>query len=300
MPRKVSEEKYWIAVVEKNKATDGSFVYAVKSTGIYCRPGCASRLPNRENVLFFDYPEAAAAAGFRPCKRCLPDTASPTNKHNTAVLHACQLLSREEQEPSLQELASASGFSPHYFQRLFKKEVGITPKQYAKAQRMKRLLHSLKKEATVTDAIYAAGFHSSSRAYAQSTEDLGMSPSTYRNGGKGLSIQQASAPCNLGWVLVGTTQKGICFIALGDEPGPLLIALTDRFPQAHISPAQAEFSINLKKIVAFIDGRTKDCGLPLEQFRHLLKDTDKYHRRCLKRDDLDFNVVAERYMQLGR
>ena len=254
----------WKALVERNPAADGSFYYAVRTTGIFCRPGCSSRLPRRQNVDFFDTTEAAASAGFRPCKRCRPDAASPRQSRARIVAQACRTLAQAEEVPTLQELAAAAGLSPWHFHRQFKEIVGVTPRQYATTHRMRRLRQGLAANGSVTEAIYGAGFGSSSRAYEQAAERLGMTPSVYRKGAAGLTIRHAAAPCSLGWVLVAASDKGICAIELGSDPQVLRQRLGEQFPGAALEQAGEDFEQVLEEVVAFVDAPQGGLELPLD------------------------------------
>ena len=212
------DERRWNAVVKRDRAAEGTFYYAVRTTGVFCRPGCSSRLPIRENVEFFDTCREAELAGYRPCKRCKPGVSSPHERLEEAIVQACRRIEQAEETPKLEELAEEAGLSPWHFHRLFNKIVGVTPKQYAATRRAQRFRDSLKTSLSVTDAIYDSGFGSSSRAYEKAGDRLAMPPSIYRRGAAGLTIRYGVAPCFLGWVIVATTDRGICAIELGDDP----------------------------------------------------------------------------------
>jgi len=221
----------WRAVIERRRPAGATFVYAVTTTGIYCRPGCPSRRPNRDNVVFFDGAEQARAAGFRPCRRCHPD--APTNGAlEAAVTVVRQRLETCETEPTLAELAAEAGLSPGHFQRVFKAMVGVSPKAYARAVRGTRLREALAEGATVTEAIYDAGYSGPARAHNAAEMVLGMSPSAYRKGGAGEIIDHAIGDCVLGRVLVAATPRGLCSVAFGDDDAALLDNLRARFPNA--------------------------------------------------------------------
>ena len=262
--RFTTEEERWRALVAREREAVESFIYAVKTTGVYCRPGCASRLPKRENTLFFDTVAEAAQAGYRACKRCKPDTESSQNRLSTLITQACRQIDKSETAPTLASLAAQAGLSRWHFQRMFKATVGMTPKQYAKARQVERFRNSLKESESVTNAIYEAGFGSSSRAYENSRERLAMSPSQYRKGSTGVTIHYAITPCFLGLITVAATDKGICAIEFGDDPATLLTQLQDRFPKALLSEADKTFSELVQQVIAFIKAPSKGIELPLD------------------------------------
>jgi AraC family transcriptional regulator of adaptative response/methylated-DNA-[protein]-cysteine methyltransferase len=259
-----TEESRWRAVAGRNPAADGCFVYAVRTTGVFCRPGCSSRRPKRGNVTFFADAAAARLAGFRPCRRCRPELASPLEGYRDRIVLACRSIEQSAQEPPLAQLAGEAGLSPGHFQRLFRAIVGITPKQYAKARRLDRFRAGLKRDASVTDAVYAAGFGSSSRAYENVAARLGMPPAAYRKGAAGVVIRHATAPCSLGWVLVAATGRGICAIELADDPVILLDRLRLEFPGAALEPAAADFSATVAAVTGLIETPATGLALPLD------------------------------------
>ena len=258
-----TESSRWQAVVDRDVRADGAFVYAVATTGIYCRPGCSSRQPKRENVRFFETWQVAEGAGFRPCKRCSPQLVTAPDTAVEAVTRACAIIESAEQAPTLQQLADAVGLSPSYFHRLFKKTVGVTPKQYATEKRLARVRTNIKQDDTITDAIYNAGYESSSRFYETSTSALGMKPSTYRGGGTDVVIRFAVAQSYLGWALVAATAKGICRIDFGDAPDVLRSRLRIIFPQAQLVDDDPEFSDMVAQVLAFLERPEQGLALPL-------------------------------------
>lgn len=257
----VSDCDRWQALVDRNPRADGQFCYGVKTTGIYCRPTCASRLPKRENVAFFADGQAAEAAGFRPCKRCQPQARAP---HVALMAHLCQVIETSEEPLSLQALADRAGLSPYHLQRQFKKIVGVSPKQYAIAHRTQRLRQHLQEHETVTDAVYAAGFESSSNFYTQSACHLGMTPTAFRQGAPGVAMQYAVRPCWLGWVLVAATEKGISAIALGDTAEALTTQLQLDFPHAQLRPGNAVFQTWVEQVLTLIATPHANLDLPLD------------------------------------
>ena len=234
LPSFSTDDARWEAVRRRDRAADGVFYYSVLTTGVYCRPSCASRLARRDNVAFHATCEAAEAAGFRPCKRCRPNEASVAERHASAVANACRVIEEAEEPPDLDALARTAGMSRFYFHRVFKAVTGVTPKAYADAHRAERVRDELAQGATVTEAIYGAGFNSSGRFYAASPDLLGMTPTEFRSGGNGASIRFAVGECSLGSILVAATDKGVCAILLGDDPDTLVRDLQDRFPRARL------------------------------------------------------------------
>ena len=259
-----SDGQRWKALLHREQRADGAFLYAVKSTGVYCRPTCPSRLPKRENVVFFTSFPAAEAAGFRPCKRCSPRDTSAREHHLKAIIRACKLIEGSEEHPRLGHLAAAVGLSSSHFHRLFKEIVGVTPTEYARAVRMDRLRNGLTQGSSITQTIYEAGFASTSRFYEGSKNMLGMTPGTYRNGAAGFRIRVAVAKSFLGWVLVAATNRGICSIDLGDAPQSLLEGLRLRFPKAEVCQDDSGFAEWVSRVVAFIGAPASGFDLPLD------------------------------------
>ena len=252
------------AVRRRDRAHDGAFVYAVSTTGIYCRPSCASRLARRENVSFFSTGEAAAAAGFRPCKRCRPEAASEQERRSAAVARACALIERQEDMPSLDALAAEAGMSRFHFHRVFKAATGLTPKAYAAARRSERMRAALANAGSVTEAIYDAGYNSSSRFYEESARELGMSPRAFKDGGSGVQIKFAIGQCSLGAILVAATGAGVSAILIGDDPDALVRGLQDQFPKAELIGADAGFETIVARVVGVVEGGAPSLGLPLD------------------------------------
>ncbi|HEY7649796.1 MAG TPA: bifunctional DNA-binding transcriptional regulator/O6-methylguanine-DNA methyltransferase Ada [Methylomirabilota bacterium] len=259
-----TDEDRWAAVVRRDAGADGLFYYSVKTTGVYCRPGCASRRPRRENVRFHSTPAEAERAGFRPCRRCRPNEPGLAKQRAAAVARACRLIETAEAMPNLDTLAAAAGMSRFHFHRVFKTVTGVTPKAYAAAQRTRRVREELTRNATVTEAIYGAGFNSNGRFYATSSEVLGMTPTAFRSGGPGASIRFAVGECSLGSILVAATEKGVCAILLGDDPGPLVRELQDRFPKAQLVGGDAGFERLVAKVVGFVEAPALGLDLPLD------------------------------------
>ena len=259
-----SDDERWAAVVNRNHAAVGEFVYCVTTTGIYCRPGCAARRPRRENVRFHTSCEGAEAAGFRPCRRCRPNEPTLAERHARSVAAACRLVETAEELPDLDALAEAAGMSRFHFHRVFKAMTGFTPRAYAAAYRADRTRETLQTSRTVTEAIYDSGFNSSGRFYAAWPEMLGMAPATFRGGGDGETIRFAVGECSLGSILVAATARGVCAILLGDDPATLVHELEDRFSRADLVGADREFESLVARIVGFIEAPAPGLDLPLD------------------------------------
>jgi len=259
-----AEDRLYAAVASRDASCDGTFYYSVATTGVYCRPSCPARRPKRENIGFHASCADAEAAGFRPCKRCRPDATSLAERHAATVARACRTIETAEEPPTLAELAREAGLSRYHFLRLFKAAAGVTPKAYAAAHRIERVRASLNRSRTVTEAIHDAGFNSSGRFYAASTEALGMTPSAFRNGGYAITLRFAVASCSLGALLVAASEKGVAAILMGDEPEPLLHELERRFPKANLVGADRGFEDTVAKVVHLIDNPGLGLDLPLD------------------------------------
>ena len=231
-------DRYWQALLARDSAYEGRIWWAVTTTGVYCRPGCPARTPKRENVRFYRTREEARAAGFRPCKRCRPDEPPQAERHADAVRRAIALIEQAEEQPSLKQVADAAGLSPHYLHRLFKKQLGITPKQYGDALRAGRLRDALAEGRSVTEAVYEAGYGAPSRMYEKAASRHGMNPGELRKEGENMEIRYRIADSWLGRTLVAATEKGVCCIQFGDEDRPLIEELGNRFPKATLEPAE--------------------------------------------------------------
>jgi AraC family transcriptional regulator of adaptative response/methylated-DNA-[protein]-cysteine methyltransferase len=251
------QDEAWAAVQRRDRRLDGAFVTGVLSTGIYCRPSCAARHPRRENVRFFANGEEARATGLRACLRCLPDDVT---REAAALEKALALLGAAEEVPSLEELASAAGYSRHHFHRLFKRATGVTPAAYARSLRSRRAELSLEQNERITDAIYEAGYSGPARFYAEAKGRLGMTPSAWRDGGRGERIRWALADTRLGTMMVAATDKGICRLSF-EEDGE---ALRSRFPHALIEEGGAEMAELVARTVAAIEAPARAHDLPLD------------------------------------
>jgi AraC family transcriptional regulator, regulatory protein of adaptative response / methylated-DNA-[protein]-cysteine methyltransferase len=259
-----TEEKRWKTVVSRDGNAAATFYYGVRTTGVFCRPGCASRLPRRDNVEFFDSCRDAERAGYRPCRRCRPGTASRKEKMTALMVSVCRAIEQADMDMPLSELAGRTHLSPGHLHRLFKKIVGVTPKQYAALTRSQKFRRSLKAGQSVTEAIYQAGYGSSSRVYEKALDRLAMTPGSYKNGGKGLVLQFAVATCSLGPVLVAATERGICAIEFGEDRHALAERLRKSFPQAQLRAADAAFSSIIGEVIALIEAPDNECRLPLD------------------------------------
>ncbi|WP_347265822.1 bifunctional DNA-binding transcriptional regulator/O6-methylguanine-DNA methyltransferase Ada [Paracoccus sp. (in: a-proteobacteria)] len=258
------DDPRWQMVLRRDRGADRRFVFAVRSTGIYCRPSCPARHARPENVSFHATPAAAEAAGFRPCRRCHPREATPAAIEAARIAAACRLIETAETAPGLAELAQAAGLGPHHFHRRFKAVTGLTPRAYARACREARLRAALPGAASVTEAIYDAGYGSGSRFYAGAEAVLGMAPAAYRKGGTGAEIRFALGQCALGAILVAQSRRGICAIALGDDPEALLREFQDRFPRATLIGADAAFEALVARTVALVESPGQAHDLPLD------------------------------------
>jgi AraC family transcriptional regulator of adaptative response/methylated-DNA-[protein]-cysteine methyltransferase len=257
-------DQCWAALERRDAGADGKFLYGVRTTGVYCRPGCASRLPLRKNTLFFETRAEAEAAGLRACKRCRPADGSTASRHIAAIEKACALLQKSETMPSLAELAHAAGISPFHFHRVFKQITGATPRDYARTHRLGRLADKLDAGQPVTEAIYASGFGASSRAYEAAPVGLGMTPGARRRGGVGQTIRFVTVETPLGWALVAATKRGICMTALADDRDSLATALQQRFPAAELVADHAGLKDWADRIVSFITAPDRNLDLPLD------------------------------------
>ena len=260
----VAEDSRWARIVARDKAADGQLWYSVATTGVYCRPSCPSRIANPQNVTLHDTLESARATGFRPCKRCNPEGLSLECENAALVAKACRIIEESEEEPSLEELADAVGRSSSYFHRVFKATTGLTPKNYAAADRAKKVRKGLAFGSSVTEAIYGAGFNSSGRFYEKSTGMLGMTPSQYRGGGTNEEIKFAVGQTSLGAILVASSTKGVAAILLGDDPDELVRNLQDRFPRAGLIGADRDYEAQIARVVGFVEAPRIGLDLPLD------------------------------------
>jgi AraC family transcriptional regulator of adaptative response/methylated-DNA-[protein]-cysteine methyltransferase len=263
--RAAEEDPRWRAVAARDPKADGSFVYSVRSTGVYCRPSCPARPAKRSNVQFHASPKDAERAGFRPCKRCKPDQPGLAADRAAKVADICRFIETADRLPKLDEVARRAQMSPHHFHRVFKQVTGVTPAAYARAHRAGKVRDELaRRDQTVTEAIYGSGFNGSSRFYEAANAMLGMKPSDYRAGGANTTIRFAVGECSLGSILVARTERGVCAILLGDEPETLVRELENRFPRAHLMGGDAEFERFVAKVVGFVEAPSLGLDLPLD------------------------------------
>ncbi|MFZ3184354.1 MAG: bifunctional DNA-binding transcriptional regulator/O6-methylguanine-DNA methyltransferase Ada [Pseudomonas sp.] len=254
----------WAAVVTRDGSADGQFVYAVSSTGVYCRPSCGARTAKAQHVSFYSTTEQAEQAGFRPCKRCKPEQPPLSERHAALIAELCRQIDSAETAPSLAELAQRANMSSYHLQRLFKALTGVTPKAYATAQRAGKVREQLGTAGSVTEAIYAAGYQANSRFYAQASEVLGMTPKRYRAGGANTRIRFAVGQCSLGAILVASSERGVCAILMGDGPDELLDDLQRRFPRAELLGGDQDFEQQMATVVGFVEAPQLGLDLPLD------------------------------------
>lgn len=269
MPNVLNNPELWNAVVSRDSSRDGSFVFAVRSTGIYCRPSCPARRPRREHVSFFRLPEAAEQAGFRACRRCHPRRAQASDPRIELVRQICHAIDEHDEEPqTLNTLSRETGVSAHHLQRTFKELMGISPRQYAESRRLNQFKANVKDGASVTEAMYDAGYGSSRSLYEQSSSRLGMTPATYGRGGRGMRIIYTTADCALGRLLVAATERGVCSVALGDSNAELIKALFAEYPNASIDSKDTLISPSLNlwlsQVLELIAGKNPHADLPLD------------------------------------
>lgn len=252
----------WRATLARDAAADAHFVYAVRTTGIYCRPSCAARKPRRDGVEFFARAADAERAGFRACLRCRPGGQSGGEAMHARMINACRALAAEHVD--LDRVAAKAGLSRSHFQRTFKAAIGTTPQAYAASRRNQRLRLALRTERTATDAAYAAGFNAPSRFYAAASRQLGMTPRAWRQGGAGETIRFAIGTCSLGLVLVGATERGVCAMLLGDDASALLAEFQTLFAKAELIGDDSGFAKTLTDAIALIEAPSAAVELPLD------------------------------------
>lgn len=255
-------EIYWKAIQNNDTRFNGAFVYGVNTTRVYCKPSCASKMPKRENVEFFDDFNKAETKGFRACLRCKPQSErmSPQTEN---VLRACKILELEEQV-SLEDLGAELDLSPAHLQKTFKEIIGVSPKKFAEMKRLEKFKNEVKKGSDVTGAMYEAGFGSSSRLYENVKTKLGMTPKAYAKRGKNMRIEYTITGCDLGKLLVARTEKGVCAVTFGDDENALTGDLFDEYKNAEIAESGANLKDYVKAILANLEGKNKTLDLPLD------------------------------------
>jgi AraC family transcriptional regulator of adaptative response/methylated-DNA-[protein]-cysteine methyltransferase len=262
------ENSAWQAVLERDRRYDGLFVYAVRSTGVYCRPSCPSRRPRPEMVEFFEQPKAAENAGYRSCRRCRPTENGAHAALPQAITKVARFLDEATEEvPKLEQMADLVKMSPFHLQRTFKHALGISPREYAELRRFLRFRERLQKGDDVTTAMYEAGFQSPSRLYERSTAAMGMTPSAYKAGGAGMKIAYTVADTSLGRVLVAQTEKGVCAVRIGDAHEALEEGLRKEFANAEVSRSEGKLSRVVQQVVNAAEGHGASSDIPLD-IRH--------------------------------
>jgi AraC family transcriptional regulator, regulatory protein of adaptative response / methylated-DNA-[protein]-cysteine methyltransferase len=254
----------WAQLLARDASADGCFVYSVASTGVYCRPSCAARAARPENVEFHADAAAAERAGFRACKRCRPALPAGQDERAQTVAELCRFIDAEPSPPSLAQLARHAGLSPYHLHRIFKAVTGVTPRAYAASRRAERLRDELADGQSVTSAIYAAGFNSHGRFYSASDQVLGMTASSYKQGGKDRLIRFAVGESSLGAILVAASERGVCAILMGNDPDELIRDLQDRFAEADLVGGDAEFEQLVARVVGLVEAPRLGLALPLD------------------------------------
>ncbi|MDB5076573.1 MAG: bifunctional DNA-binding transcriptional regulator/O6-methylguanine-DNA methyltransferase Ada [Chloroflexi bacterium] len=259
----MNDDANWQAVLERDRRSDGRFIFAVSTTGIYCRPSCPARRPRRDRVRFFSSTLDAERAGYRPCRRCNPhDSVAP---EVVLVQQVCTYIDEHlDGGVTLTTLGAQVGYSPYHLQRLFKRMIGLTPLQYANDRRASRLKAQLKEGQPVTGALYDAGYGSSSHLYTQAPARLGMTPTNYQKGGAGMNISYTTSKSPIGWLIVATTERGVCAVEFGDSAGVLEDALQHEFPAATLAKDDAALQPFVEAISRYLGGRTAAFDLPLD------------------------------------
>lgn len=259
------QDRFWQAVLTRDPQFDGQFVFAVSSTGIYCRPSCPARRPRRDRVSFFSLPEAAEQSGYRACKRCRPQQILAEDPQVAMVSRACRLIENSSDETlNLETLSERLGLSSFHLQRTFKSIMGVSPREYAEACRTNRFKSGVRAGKSVTTAMYDAGYGSSSRLYERAHAELGMTPATYSKGGTATVINFATAKSKLGYLLVAATAKGLCSVTLGDNASDLETSLRKEYDAAEIHKDDKALEKIVRQIVAHVDGKQPHLSLPLD------------------------------------
>jgi|SRR5579864_1137244 len=259
------DEARWRTVLARDRAADGTFVFAVRSTGVYCRPSCPARRPRRDRVRFFRGPREAAGAGYRPCRRCRPDGSAGGDEAAVSVQRACRYIEAHlDEHVSLRTLAAEVGQRPEALRRAFARVLGVSPKRYADACRLSVVKSRLRAQAAVTSALYDAGYGSSSRLYGRAAHRLGMTPAVYRRGGAGITVRYTTVPTHLGRLLVGETDRGVCAVSLGDSDEGQVAALRAEYPAARLFRNDRALAPAMRAILGYLAGTRSRIDLPLD------------------------------------
>jgi AraC family transcriptional regulator, regulatory protein of adaptative response / methylated-DNA-[protein]-cysteine methyltransferase len=267
----LNEHECWKAVLAKDKGQDGQFYFGVKTTGVYCRPSCPARTPLRKNVRFYATRAEAEDDGLRPCLRCRPATVTTADSNKLRIRRLCEYIRlncQSGESLALEELGRQVGLSPFHLQRTFKETVGVTPKQFVEACRIEALKGELRTRDSITDAIYESGFGSSSRVYERVDTRLGMTPREYRAGGKGVSISSVSIASPLGVMMIGATDRGLCFVQFGESHDELFKMLQSEYPAATLdemkSPYPEQFDLWTKSLLRYLRREQIRLDLPVD------------------------------------
>ncbi len=262
---KEHEAGLWEAVCSRDASRDGTFVFAVRSTGIYCRPSCPARRPRRNQVLFFAIPEAAEGAGFRSCRRCRPWEAAIEDRHLKMAQRICRLVEDGAADSlTLDQLAEKVGVSSYHLQRTFKRLVGVTPRQYADACRLSRFKSLVREGESLTAALYHAGYGSSRGLYERASSQLGMTPATYGRAGRGASVRYTVAPCPFGYMLVATTDRGVCAVQLGESERKLRSSFLQEYSEADVRRDDQDLDVFVRILLDHLKGEHPHLDLPLD------------------------------------
>jgi len=258
-----TDSQMWAAVLARDNRCDGSFVFAVQSTGVYCKPSCPAKRPSRDRVVFFSAPAEAEESGFRPCRRCHPRS-NESDHGIVAVDRVCKYIEANlDHKLTLSKLSDHAGISPYHLQRTFKQAVGLSPREYLQTRRLAKMKRLLKSGHTVTQALYGAGFSSRSRFYGSSNQ-FGMSAGTFRRGGEGVRIKYSIVNCPLGRLLVAETSRGVCAVFMGDSDAVVESALTREYPQADLCRTNSDLERWISAIMKYFGGQEVNLNLPLD------------------------------------
>jgi len=259
-----TDDEKWGAVLTRNGNSDGSFVFAVRSTGIYCKPSCPAKRPRRDQVVFFSRSDEAEQTGFRPCKRCRPRDVGPSRQAES-IDRICRYIEANlDSRLTLSMLSAHTGISPYHLQRTFKRNVGISPRQYVEARRLVKMKRSPRNGETVTKALYKAGFSSRSRLYEKVPNRFGMSPGAFRRGGVGLRIEYTIVDCPLGRLLIGATERGICAVCMGDSDTTVKAALSEDYPSAELHRNDESMLKWVTEFMKYFSGQHLKLNLPID------------------------------------